>query len=300
MRKLLIGVGLVLVLVVGGVWLFVNELLGTAIERGARYALGVDVRVGFVRLALLSADFRMNGFQVANPPGFDEPRFLRLARAQIDVDPGTLRQDVVVVRHFGLEDVDVALEREGQRTNYGAILDHLKRFESKKSDTPVSEQSGGGKRLIVEHLAIRDVLAHVEWTGVASDQSAVEVVIPEILLEGIGAKDGRGVSMAELTNIVTKAILGSIARYGGDLPGVMLGELRSGLGGLSRVPGVVVKGIGGSAVEKAGDVIGGPIGDAVRGVGGSAVEGVGEAAADQAGKALGKLFGGSSEGGDPK
>ena len=44
-----------------------------------------------------------------------------------------------------------------------------------------------------------------------------------------------------LSDIIVKAILGAIARHGGDLPGLLQSQLQAGLGGLSRVPGVVVR-----------------------------------------------------------
>jgi hypothetical protein len=296
MKKVLIGLVALVVVGVGAIWLFVNEIVGTAIERGATYALGVETRVGFVRLALLTADFRMSGFRIANPSGFDESHFLRMRRATIDVDPGTVQQDVVVVKHFALDGIEVALEREGKQTNYGVILDNVKRFESETppGGTPPPE-AADGKRFIVNRLVITDVLAKVEWSQLAADQTGITVAIPQIELEDIGAHNAQGVAMAELSNIILKAILGSIARYGGDLPGAMLSQLNAGLGGVGRISGVVVTGIGGSAVEKVGEAVGGEVGDAIRGVGGSAAEGVGKAVGSSADKALGNLFGGGED-----
>ena len=75
----------------------------------------------------------------------------------------------------------------------------------------------------------------------------------------------------------------------------MLGELNNGLGGVARVPGVVVTGVGSTLVDSTADAVGGEVGDAIRGVGGSAAESVGEAVGDEAAKALGGLFGGKKE-----
>jgi hypothetical protein len=253
--------------------------------------------VGFVRLRLLPADFRLRRLRIANPPGFDEPHFLKLGGAEIDVARETLLEDVVVVPLFALDGVDVALEREGEQTNYGVILENMQRFESGKPRAQAAEPGSAGseRRFIVKRLVISDVKAHVEWSGLAADESALQVVIPQIELKDIGAQNARGVVMSELTDIVMKAILGAVARYGTDLPGVMLGELNRGLGGVARVPGVVVTGMGANVVEAAGAAVGGKTGDAIRGVGGSAVESVGEAAGEEAAKALGGLFGGGKE-----
>jgi hypothetical protein len=297
MKRILIGLVVLFLAAGAAVSLYINQIVGGAIERGASYALGVDTRVGFVRLRLLPADFRLRRLRIANPPGFDEPRFLALSSAEIDVARETLLEDVVVIPLFALDDIDVALEREGKQTNYGVILENLSRFESGEPPAQEAEpyDAGSERRFIVKRLVISDVTAHVEWSGLASDQSALKVVIPQIELKDIGAHNAQGVVMSEFSAIVMKAILGSIARYGTDLPGVMLGELNKGLGGVARVPGVVVTGMGGNLVEAAGAAVGGETGDAIRGVGGSAVESVGEAVGDEAAKALGGLFGGKKE-----
>jgi hypothetical protein len=299
-KKIAIGVAagllLLLVVVVGGVALYSNQILGKAIERAATYALGVDTTVGFVRLRLLRGDFSMRGFVVDNPRGFDEPHFLALDRAYIAVKRDTLRQPVVRIPRFELEGIEVALEKEGRATNYGVITSNLKRFESGDAAPPPGEKEPAAeKRFIVDRLLIRDVKARLEWSELASDQTGVRVEIPEIELKGIGAHNAQGVVMSELTGIVLKAILGAIARYGTNLPGVITSGLESGLGGLSRVGGVMVHGMGKAGVDKVADAVGGPVGDAVRGVGGSAAKSVGEAVGREASKALGGLLGGEEE-----
>jgi hypothetical protein len=292
MKKILAGLLLLLVAAVGGVWLYSNELVGSAIERSASYALGVESRVGFVRLRLLRGDFALNGFRVANPPGFDEPHFLTLERARVQVDLPTLRAEVVRIPSFELETLDVALERRGKQTNYGVILQNLKRFEAKQraQAAPPGEAAASGQRVIVERLSIRDVRAYVEWNELAPNQTGMRVEIPEIALRNIGAENARGVALAELQAIVVKAVLGSVARYGEGLPGAVLGGLDAGLGGLSRVGGVVVRGAGQAGVDE----IAGELGGAARGAGGAAAKTV-----EELGRGVGRALGGLFEG-EPK
>ena len=92
--------------------------------------------------------------------------------------------------------------------------------------------------------------------------------------------------------------MGAIARYGGDLPSIMLGELQRSMGRLTRLPGVMVEGMGSNLVESVGNAMPGAVGDAVRGVGettGEAVKGVTDAVGAKAKKALGGLFGGDKD-----
>lgn len=293
MKKILLALLAVVLVAVGGVWLYTNQIVGGAIERGASYALGVDTSVGFVRLRLLRGDFALSGLRVANPPGFDEPDFLDLHSAYIRVDLDSIRSQVVHIPDFTLDGVQVALERRGKSTNYGDIMANLRRFESKGQKAAARGAPKEERRFVVDRLLIRDVDARVEWSEVAANATGMSVNIPEIELKNVGG--GRGVQMSELSAIVLKAILGSIARYGTNLPGAVLGGLEAGLGELGRVPGVVVTGAGKALVDNVAGAVGGEVGEAVRGVGGSATESVGKAVGSEASKALGGLFGGKKK-----
>ncbi|MEE2679504.1 MAG: hypothetical protein VX546_13065 [Myxococcota bacterium] len=302
MKKVLIGVAAVFCIALAGVWIYVDEIVGGAIQRGGSAALGVDVQVDFVRISPLDGKLRLNGLDIANPPGFDSSRFLRIGSGAIVADLGTLEDDVVEVPRISMEDVDVSLDREKHRTNYGQILENVKQFEA-SDDT---QRDDSQQRYVVRLVEIKNVTARVEWSKVAADKTALNVVIPEIEFRDLGAKDGRGVTMAEITGIFTKALLASIARYGVNLPGAVRDGLEVGLSGVGAVTGVVVKGAGTALVDVTSGVVGGiageEAGDKVRGAGSYAVGGVrdfvggttekSEEAVKGVGDALGKAEGG--------
>lgn len=297
-KKILLGLVAALGVALGAAWLYVDEFVGHAIERGGTAALGVEIRVGFVRISPFDGELRVNRLAVENPPGFDTTRFLRVKRGQIDADLSTLEDEVVEVPYLALEHVEVSLERDGHRTNYGVILDNVKNFEASDAADP-PEGGGSQKRYVVRKVSIRDIVARVEWSRFASNQTAVSVVIPEIEIHDVGARDGRGVAMGELTSIFTKAILGSIARYGVNLPSAVRSGLESGLGGLARVTGVVVTGAGSTLVDVAAGVateLGeGEVGNAVRSVGGDAVKSVGNVGREALDGLLGVVDAGGNE-----
>ncbi len=298
MKKLLIGVAGLFVALLVGVSFYINEIVGTAIERGGTYALGVETTVGFVRLSPFGGNFRISSLRIANPPGFERSSFLELGSGNIDVALATLTEPVVHVPRFHLDDIEITLERAKGRTNYGEILDNLGRFEKGKAPAPKQEDSGPGTRVVIDELVITDVTANVEWIDAPANLAMTKIEIPEIRLQGIGAHNAQGVAVSELSSIIIKAIMGAIARYGGDLPSIMLGELQRSMGRLTRLPGVMVEGMGSNLVESVGNAMPGAVGDAVRGVGettGEAAKGVTDAVGAKAKKALGGLFGGDKD-----
>jgi hypothetical protein len=228
---------------------YVDRVVSSAIEKGATYAFGVETRVGLARLSLLTGSLRTGSVRVANPPGFASPHFLEFGSGRLDVSLASLREPVVRVARIHVADVDVVLEKSGGRSNTDVILGNMKRFESRGPQEP--ERRGSGRKLIVDEIVITDVVAHVEWSESLGKLGNVDVAVPEIRLRKIGS--GRGVSTAELANIVTKAVLSGIARQGTNLPSALRGPLVAELGSLTRVPMDVIGATGeslGSSLDK--------------------------------------------------
>jgi hypothetical protein len=274
----------ILIAVLAASYIYIDVIAGAAIEKGATYALGVDTKVGFVRVGLLTGSFRIGSLKIDNPPGFGAKHLLTLGDGRVEASIGSLQKEVVEVPVFTLEGIDVSLEKAKGQTNYGVILANLKRFESSGSEPAPAESgdAGPGKRLIVRELLIRDISAHVADRAGLGAVGGVDVEVPEIRLTNIGAHDAQGVAMSELTNIIMKAIFASIAKYGTNLPDVLSGDLRSNMGGLSKVPIQVV----GGSTEALTKGIPQPVGDAARRVGGGAGEKI---------KGLGGLLGGKKD-----
>jgi len=264
-----------------GFYVAIDVIAGKAIEEGSRYALGVDTHVGFARVGLLAGSFRIGSLEIDNPPGFTSKHLLTVSDAQLAVALESLQQDVVRVPTFTVRDVTVALEKAGSKTNYGVILSHLGRFEKGSPEPPPATTGSetSGKRFVVEELLIRDISAHVEHNEALGAIGGVDVSVPEVRLTNIGARGGRGVAMAELSNIIVKAIFEAIARHGAGLPAALAGDLRANLGGLAKVPIELV----GAASESVAEQLPTPVGDAARGV----THGAGKAL-----EGLGNLFGG--------
>ena len=256
-----------LVAAVAVFFFYMDVIASSAIEKGASYALGVETNVGFVRILPLRGSIRISSLSVDNPPGFESRRMIELGDARASVDTGTLRSELIEVPSFVLRDVDVSLEKQGKTTNYGTVLGNLKRFEKTDSKPAPSETEGGvpGKRYVIRELLIQDLTAHVVRSKELGSLGKLDVEIPEIRVQNVGAGNAKGVLMSELTNIIMKAIFTAILKNG-NLPDLLTGDLRSSLRGLSSVP-VSLVGITGGAVA---DQLPEPVGEAAKQLGGEA------------------------------
>ncbi len=298
LKKLGIIVGvLVLLLVVAIVALviYIDVLARKGIEVGATQTLGVNTTLGGVNIGITSGQASLKELNIANPTGFNGPHFMTLGDGSVAVSLGSLTQPVVEIPSLQLTGIDLYLEKKGGKANYQAILDNLKTSDqSQKAPPPTPGKEG--KKFVVKDVLIRDVTVRADVLPVGGP---LVVKVPEIHLQNVGS-DGSGVTMGQLTQIITQATLASVFEAGkGILPSDVLGELGKGLEGLSSLASLgvnVVGDLGGKigqmgegAVQAVGDVAKGA-GEAVKGATKDVTKGV-----EDLGKGIGNLFGGSSE-----
>ncbi len=299
LKKLGIIVGvLVLLLVVAivAMVIYIDVLARKGIEVGATQTLGVNTTVGGVNIGIMSGQAGLQELEIANPTGFQGPHFMKLGQGNVAVSLGSLTQPVVEIPSLQLTGIDLYLEKKSGKANYQAILDNLKTSDKQQKAPTTTTPGKEGKKFVVRDLIIRDVTVRADVLPIGGP---VTVKVPEIHLQNVG-QDGSGVTMGQLTQIITQATLASVFEAGkGILPEDVLGELGKGLEGLSSLAssGVKVVGdlggkigqMGQGAVQAVGDVAKGA-GDAVKGATKDVTKGV-----EDLGKGIGNLFGGSSE-----
>lgn len=290
MKKwLLIGVVgpvvLVAVLLLGGLWM-IDSIARRAIEEGGTYALGVPTVLEHADVGVATGRFKMRGLNIANPRGFDSDHFMRLDHGSVAVTLGSLRRDTVELGHLRLTGLDMHLLKKGGESNYGKLLDNLKRFES-KDEEETKEDTGSGKKFFIRKIELTDLMVHVDVLPIGGAATRMHIPIDSIVLTDVGSDSDQGVLMADLSGVIVKAVLASVASKAGDLiPGDIGKELTKGLAQLKGLTGVgieVVRGAGKVVKEVAGVAkkVGEGMGKTVKGIGegaGKAVKGVSEGA----------------------
>jgi len=221
LKRLSIGLVVLLVLVIGGGILFVDSLAGKAVEQGATYALGVPTTLDSAGIGLFSGHSSLNGLTVANPPGCAQPNFLTVRQVRLDLPLSTLLEPRITIPALEIEGIAIALERNEQGTNYGRILDNLKRFES--GEVPEEKAEGPGMEFLLQRIVIRDVQAVADVLPGGGELTKLRISIPEIVLEDLKSQ----MTAAEICAFVMKAVLRATLDEGaGVLPEELLRDLR--------------------------------------------------------------------------
>jgi hypothetical protein len=203
-------------LVLGVLWFRLDFIAQGMIERSATERLGVRTEIGVLLLRPFSGILSLGELRIANPPGYDGS-FLSADQVRGEVDVSTLRNKVIEVREVTLSGVDVTLEEGSSGSNYDAIVANI-------HSRPKRQAAETGRSVRVHDLYVRDVTAHVKL-GAAPPLS---LEIPEIHLQDLGGPGGA--SAGEITAVVVREILTTVATQAPGIPFSIAGRILTGLG----------------------------------------------------------------------
>lgn len=218
MKKLILGILVILGAGVTGTLLYADHIAQRAVEDGSTRAFGTPVSVGGVRLGLMDASFTMRGYEVSNPGEFQSPHLFSIGDAELAVGYGGLGRQKIVADRLAVDGVGLNLEMSGGGTNFGPVLRHLRELSG----------GGGGKstgpRFVIREAELRGIQASVDVPGFKQT-----VDVPPVRLENVGGEDG--VWMSQLAGIILGAVLDRAAESG-KLPPELAGLVSQGLGNL--------------------------------------------------------------------
>lgn len=268
--RLLAVVVVVLAIAVGAAIFYLDSIAASVIESEGTRTAGVPVAVDAVRLGLVSGRFRLQGLEIANPPGFDAPHFFKLADSSFELPLRRVLDDPIVAPRLEISGIELVLERAGGKTNYGVILDSLGSSESATSGEP-----SAGPGFVLQELVIRDLSARVRLAP-GGELTEVAVGVPEIRLTNLGSSGAQATELADVLRLVVVTSLQAVAKTGANLPGALVADLDRRLGRVPLPPALRAEGR--RWLEQLGKREGGRAQQLLEGAGegaGKALEGIG-------------------------
>ncbi len=217
MKKLLLGIAaLVLLVVTGSLWWVYSSLdaqIASAIRRYGPEIAGVPVSLSSVHIAVTDGKATLRGLKVGNPDGFKTKHALSLGEISMTLDIGSLTTDVIRIKELILIKPEVTYEYASDGSNLDVIQRNIVRYLSQQSgQQKKAEGSGPGKKLIIEHLYIKNAQAHVSANALQVD--AVSIPLPDLHLKDIGKKSNgatAGEAAKQALNTITQQVTQSVA-----------------------------------------------------------------------------------------
>lgn len=242
--RIVVGVVVLLVVAVAGALLMIDSIAKRAVQQGGEYALGVPTTVETLNLSLVGGSLKMNTLNVANPEGYKSDHLMRTGKFHLAVQPGSVLTDTVRIPTFELDGLDLNIEGQGLKTNIAQILDHVKKMgggdsAAQPQQPAQSQDNGGGKKVVIDRVQIRGVVAHVLLP--VPGMQPLTVNVPMIELKNVGGD--KPINVAELIGQLMPAIVAAVLEQGkGIIPGDMLAGLQADVAG-------TVAALGGQATQ---------------------------------------------------
>jgi hypothetical protein len=259
-KKILIGLAVLVVIVAGGIyylWSNLDGIIKTALEKYGSEATQTSVKVDKVNLSITSGEGSLSGISIGNPKGFATPSAFNLGQVGVKVDVGTVGANPIVIKEINIDGPQITYEMASNGgSNLQTIQKNVTDYAAKmggggQAQKPASGSSEPEKKLIIENLYVRN--GQVSASHAALQGKVVNAGLPTIHLTDIGKAKG-GATPAEVANEVIGAISAQASKVAAADLTKQLDSLKGSVGG--AVEGAV----GGAGTGASG------VGDQLRGL----------------------------------
>jgi hypothetical protein len=218
MKKILVGLALLVVLAAGALWYVINSLdalIEAAIERYGSEATGVSVSVGAVRISLREGVGSIEDLVIGSPEGFRADNTFELGLIRVALDTGTLADDPVVVKEIRIEAPRATYEWGARSSNVAVIQRNVNAYAgrgasgSARGATEPEASAEPGRKLIIDDLIVRG--GRVQASAALVEGAATQADLPDLHVKGIGRKQG-GVTASEAAVQILNALMSGAVR----------------------------------------------------------------------------------------
>jgi hypothetical protein len=189
MKKLILGIALLLFIAIGGAIYYVfsnlDAIVKMAIEKYGSEAIKTSVQVEKVRINLQEGSASISGLTIANPPGFEAPYAFSLGDISVGIDINSLTGDVIVIREIGIAAPQIFFEINADKK---ANLDVLSKNLPTGAEAAPEPESGTEPKLIIRKASLTG--AELQAKVVPLNNKEYQLKLPTITMNNLGGKNG--------------------------------------------------------------------------------------------------------------
>jgi len=217
MKKILIGIVVILALVVGVVIYGASQsesLIREAVLEYAPKATGAKVSLDKVKVSFWGGKAGLASFVVGNPKGFKSDHAFKVGNVSLQLDMNSMLKDVIRVKEIRIDGADLIYEIGTKGNNISKIQKNIEAY-TQSLGIEASESESTAK-FIVDHIYITGTRVKVASDLLGGKGAAL--TLPDIHLKNIGTEDKAatagevgtaifGAVNKGLTKIITKDML---------------------------------------------------------------------------------------------
>lgn len=208
---LLIGGGVIALALVAlfVVVLSLDKIVKAGVETVGPTLTKTTVTLDGVSIGPIRGFGEIRNLVVGNPEGYQGEYAITLGKAHLDLDPGSLLGDKLVVESMVVEGVDIILEGGLKENNLTAIQKNVASFAGATETTPAepapepAANEGAAKKLQVNHFKIEGAKVHLRLSMLGGGN--LTITAPPIEMSDLGTGPD-GITVAELVKRAMKEL----------------------------------------------------------------------------------------------
>jgi hypothetical protein len=205
--KVLVVLFALAVLAVVGVVLSLDSIIKSGVERVGPHVTKVEVKLDGVNLLLFAGKGSLKGLIVGNPEGYKTPSAIKVGKATMTIDTGSVLKEKAIIRSINLEAPEITLEGNLGGNNLTKILANIQAFTAAEKTQPATTPEGKPqKKIQVDEFVITGAKVNLSLDMSMIGGKNLTVPIPDIRLTDLG-KGENGITPAELSERVMKEVL---------------------------------------------------------------------------------------------
>lgn len=195
MKKIIVGLFLLVVIAVGVVSYYVfsnlDAIVEAAIEKYGSEAAKTTVSVDKVKINLQEGSGAIFGITVANPSGFSDPNVFSLGEISTKINYESVTKEIISIDDITVLAPQVFFEmNQDKETNLNVLKKNLASGKSATSttDKPASAADGKTVKMIIRRFKFAD--GDISATVVPLNNKKYKLKLPPIEMSNLGAPNG--------------------------------------------------------------------------------------------------------------
>lgn len=219
--RIALALMLLIAIALGIVWWKIDVAAQYVVESGAMQATGQPTQTDGVHVSLLSGNISINDLSTANITGYQAKHILRTDSIGVSVGLGSLWTDTLRVPEIVIQGLELHIEQKGLKNNVSQLLEQINKAADQR---PANAQ---GKKLQIDRVVLKDIVAHVQLLPLGGQASSVEIKIPELILDDVTPQATQAVVVSEAIRRIIPAIIVAVLEQG---QGILPDDLIAGIG----------------------------------------------------------------------
>ena len=195
MKKIIVGLFLVVLIAIGAVSYYVfsnlDAIVEAAIEKYGSEATKTAVKVDGVKINLKEGSGAIYGITVGNPGGFSDPNIISLGEVSTKIDYESVKREIIIIDDITVLSPQVFFEmNKDKETNLNVLKNNIGSGQPSAPSAKEASRPASGEqpKLIIRHVRFAE--GNIQAKVVPLNNKTYKLKLPTLDMKDLGSPNG--------------------------------------------------------------------------------------------------------------